>query len=322
MRILIIRRGALGDVVITIPLLINIRNNFRDSYIEVIGDSNYFQIAYPAYINKITDKDSKVINGLFTEDPLPEKLLNYYNSFDYIIGFLSDKSGLINNHFNKFNVKKFVLKKPFINQNGVHVVRYTNSTLIDLNISDLNINVDNDIDPKIELTSEERSFANNFLCGFNDKGYIISIHPRTYGKKGLNIEKYIELGDWIENVLDAKTLWIIGPAEEDNINLLKIKYGERSLIVQSDIKKLSAVISQSHFYFGCDTGISHLAAALNINVVVLFGPTDPQIWGPRGKCTMIFKTSDLSSFKMKHVKKAISENIADGLKERIIVYLS
>ena len=35
-------------------------------------------------------------------------------------------------------------------------------------------------------------------------------------------------------------------------------------------------------YVGNDSGITHVAAALGIPVVGLYGPTDPAIWGPRG----------------------------------------
>ena len=34
---------------------------------------------------------------------------------------------------------------------------------------------------------------------------------------------------------------------------------------------------------GNDSGITHLAAALGAPVIALYGPTDPAVWGPRGK---------------------------------------
>jgi ADP-heptose:LPS heptosyltransferase len=34
---------------------------------------------------------------------------------------------------------------------------------------------------------------------------------------------------------------------------------------------------------GNDTGITHLAAAIGAPTVALFGPTDPAVWGPRGR---------------------------------------
>jgi ADP-heptose:LPS heptosyltransferase len=36
-------------------------------------------------------------------------------------------------------------------------------------------------------------------------------------------------------------------------------------------------------FVGHDSGLTHLAAALGRPTVAIFGPTDPEIWGPRGK---------------------------------------
>jgi heptosyltransferase-3 len=40
------------------------------------------------------------------------------------------------------------------------------------------------------------------------------------------------------------------------------------------------LLSQARLYIGPDTAITHLAAALGIPIVALFGPSDPVKWGP------------------------------------------
>jgi ADP-heptose:LPS heptosyltransferase len=49
------------------------------------------------------------------------------------------------------------------------------------------------------------------------------------------------------------------------------------------LDELAAILKQCDFYVGNDSGITHLAAAVGTPVVALFGPTDPRVWGTRGK---------------------------------------
>jgi ADP-heptose:LPS heptosyltransferase len=48
------------------------------------------------------------------------------------------------------------------------------------------------------------------------------------------------------------------------------------------LTQLAAVLKTSTAYLGNDSGISHLAASLNLPTVALFGRTNPAVWGPKG----------------------------------------
>ncbi|MDB5847224.1 MAG: hypothetical protein JWP29_976, partial [Rhodoferax sp.] len=49
---------------------------------------------------------------------------------------------------------------------------------------------------------------------------------------------------------------------------------------QLDFAQLSALLARAALYIGPDTSISHLAAAVGLPVIALFGPTNPQRWAP------------------------------------------
>ncbi len=42
-------------------------------------------------------------------------------------------------------------------------------------------------------------------------------------------------------------------------------------------------------YIGNDSGVTHMAAALNIPTLAIFGPTDPVLWSPRGKSVVVVR---------------------------------
>ena len=50
----------------------------------------------------------------------------------------------------------------------------------------------------------------------------------------------------------------------------------------TDLGELAHWLAGAELYLGNDSGITHLAAALGVRTVALFGPTDPRKWAPRG----------------------------------------
>ncbi len=59
-----------------------------------------------------------------------------------------------------------------------------------------------------------------------------------------------------------------------------------------DLPLVAAIISRSGLFIGNDSGITHMAAALGIPTVAVFGPTDPAVWAPRGKSVCIVRECD------------------------------
>jgi len=49
-----------------------------------------------------------------------------------------------------------------------------------------------------------------------------------------------------------------------------------------ELLEMAAVLRRARAFVGNDNGPMHMAAALGTPVVALFGPSDPEVWGPRG----------------------------------------
>jgi heptosyltransferase III len=57
-------------------------------------------------------------------------------------------------------------------------------------------------------------------------------------------------------------------------------------------------VLEHSIFIGHDSGISHVAAAAGANCILLFGPTDPNVWAPRNEnvevlCAPTGKVNDL-----------------------------
>jgi heptosyltransferase-3 len=99
-------------------------------------------------------------------------------------------------------------------------------------------------------------------------GDFVVIHPFSgSARKNWPLERYRELAQR----LAMPVRWCAGP-EEQLDNAVRI----------DNLFELACWLATARVYIGNDSGITHLAAAVGIPVVAIFGPTDPAVWAPRG----------------------------------------
>jgi ADP-heptose:LPS heptosyltransferase len=85
---------------------------------------------------------------------------------------------------------------------------------------------------------------------------------------------------------------IIGAAADAKQGLLlaqDIGKSAVSLAGRTGLGELAGVIQQAALFVGIDSGPTHIAAALGIPVIALYGPTDPSITGPQGNMTRVIR---------------------------------
>jgi ADP-heptose:LPS heptosyltransferase len=60
-------------------------------------------------------------------------------------------------------------------------------------------------------------------------------------------------------------------------------------VTMDNLWDLACWLARASLYLGNDSGITHLAAAVGTPTLALFGPTDPQVWAPRGPNVRVAK---------------------------------
>lgn len=107
-------------------------------------------------------------------------------------------------------------------------------------------------------------------------------------EKNWRADSYRVVADWWRQVCGGIVVVILGPVEEERAGFGSVCAG--ALVARGlTLGQLSALLSRSVVYLGNDSGTSHLAAALGIRTVVLFGPSDPLQWAPRGERVTIVR---------------------------------
>jgi hypothetical protein len=103
------------------------------------------------------------------------------------------------------------------------------------------------------------------------RGDYAVIHPFSGSpRKNWQLEKFRGLARQLERTMPVR--WCAGPEDPPIENAVRI----------DDLYELACWLAGARLYIGNDSGISHLAAAVGTPTLVLFGPTDPTVWAPRG----------------------------------------
>jgi hypothetical protein len=102
------------------------------------------------------------------------------------------------------------------------------------------------------------------------------IHPFSGSpKKNWPLEKFRAFAAELERTIPVK--WCAGPEDPPLPEAVRF----------DNLYDLACWLASAQLYVGNDSGITHLAAAVGTPVVAFFGPTDPGIWGPRGPLVRI-----------------------------------
>jgi len=133
-------------------------------------------------------------------------------------------------------------------------------------------------------TSDEKREAGDFLNRLGIFSPPILVHPGSGGRRKVwPLRDWHALIEWMRTELSFQVLLSIGPADEylDEFSRAMREAGV-SIVSGLSAVGLCALLSLCGLYIGSDSGVSHLAAAVGIPAITVFGPTDPRVWGPRG----------------------------------------
>jgi D,D-heptose 1,7-bisphosphate phosphatase len=117
---------------------------------------------------------------------------------------------------------------------------------------------------------------------FRDNMIIIA-PGASYPNKQWSFEKFVETAGLIQKQHDIKIMWVIQKADQGKSGLENLGSDKFQEIVDYPIPQLADLISQAQMTIANDSGIAHLSSAVGTPVFSLFGPTHPVLgFAPRG----------------------------------------
>jgi len=299
-KILVIKLERIGDLVLTTPILRELRNKFLDRYIVilvneynkdiVLEDSNIDEvliynpenrglfgwIKFAKTIKKM--HFDLVIDLTCNENIFLPVLLSYLSKVKYTIGLNQFGRGFL-----------FNMRVPYGNKDSYNPLV---ELMFDI-VKPLGV-YSNDIRPKISISKEGNIFVKELLYKLNigENDLLIGIHPGGYYPSQCWLEEgFAQVVDGLTNRYAAKVIIVASPKERDIVSKIAgfMKNKPQGILTNLTLQQLIGLVSNLDILICNNSGPLHIAVALGIPTVSMMGPTNYKRWWPIGENHIVIR---------------------------------
>ena len=299
-RILVIRGGAIGDFVMTLPAVGALRERWPDAHIEILGYPHIIELARGRhYADAIRSIEAKPMAGFFVPNGiLDPTLMEYFGSFNVVISYIFDPDEILSDNIRRCGVKQYIRASPRPKElpAAQHYCEPLESLAIYVNAPQ----------PRLYPNDDDRAAAGKFLAKLG-RERIAGIHPGSGSeKKNWPVEKFAALARWVVDELAMQLLVVQGEADERVVAAFLELLEDRPVTLAKGLRvpELAAVVQRCALFVGNDSGITHIAAAVETPTVAVFGPVSSPVWQPVGERVRVveFGEQDVAA-----VRRAVEE---------------
>jgi ADP-heptose:LPS heptosyltransferase len=141
--------------------------------------------------------------------------------------------------------------------------------------------------PTLTIAPDERAWAEEFLSagapeGTGGPGIRIGLHPGgTWEVKRWPADHFARLARMLREKTGARIFILAGPGEHEHVEKLKARLETDAVFVPLlPVRKVAALISRLDCMIVGDGGIMHVSVAVDTPTVGIFGSSEPDIWFP------------------------------------------
>lgn len=301
-RTLLLRPGALGDLLLTAPALLALRTREGEAHITLAGHAAGVELLRQAGLVDvgIAQDDARLL-GLFTSLGDTRRLTRSLGSFDFAVAWMADAEGIVAKNLARLCATKYIVAPSAPAQgSAVHVADYLAATLSPLGSEPLataGLGRDSAGDQRsrtsyaLRLADAAKSWADQLFRGRFPAGTpVVAVHPGSGStRKNWSPRAFAATVDALAEE-GVSVLLVAGPADEAQVaGVLSATRHSPLVFRELALPHLAAILARCDAYLGNDSGVTHLAGLAGAPVVALFGPTDPRIWGPLGNKVTILR---------------------------------
>ena len=288
--ILIIKPSALGDIALTLPVLASLRASFPDARITWLIRPDFAPLLenVPG-LDDIIIFQRKRLGKWWCKPQAFAALMRLFaklrkGRFDLVL----DLQGLFRTAFFAWltGSKKrlgmntarefatiFYTQKIDLDADSLHVIDY-HRRVLDASGAKTIIN-DFNLLPTAQADERVGQLLRDNNTGPQD--YVVLVTGSAHASKCWPVEKFAELADRVHTRFGLGIV-AVGVADEKPTIARLLELSDAAVVDlagQTDIPTLIALLAGARLVISNDTGPAHIATALNVPILIIFGPTNP-----------------------------------------------
>jgi heptosyltransferase-3 len=275
--LLIWHQGALGDLLLAGPALAAISRHYPEARITALGHPERWGLYSRSLpLEAVWDSSEARWANLFSDGALPPAITERLARFQLALVFSPHPQTTLLARLGQAGIPA-VHWLPSFPETGVEAV----AALQARHLGALGLcYIPGPTKLEVGLSPNER------LPELPGPGPWLAVAPGS-GHPGKNwpLASYYEVSRALGWEYGLGVVWLAGPGEEDMLPYLEALAQAQGqvLLANRPLARVAQVLSRCRLYIGNDSGLTHLAAAVEKpEVLALFGPTDPRVWAPLG----------------------------------------
>jgi ADP-heptose:LPS heptosyltransferase len=296
-KILCIKPRGIGDIILSTIVLENLAAHFPNVQIDYLTEN---------FAKSSVENNpfvGKVITMSESEFPLLVALKIKREKYDLILDLWSNPrsaqitflSGVKYRVGFAYRGRKYAYNIHATSERGNHHSAEHNLELL----KPLNVPI-NSKNMHFYVSVEDDKFGRNFIKKFckGDRLTVGIIPAGGWSSKRCDATKWVEICSAINKRYKVGFLILWGPGDEYDADYIKNHFPDRTVLApKTSLRQMSGLIKNCGFILANDSGPMHMAVALGIPTLGIFGPTDPMKHGPYSKKSDFVLKEDLFCIK-------------------------
>ncbi len=172
------------------------------------------------------------------------------------------------------------------------------------------------------VSKKDDEFGKKFIKKYSRKdSLLVGIIPAGgWPSKRCDATKWVEICSAINKKYKVCFLILWGPGDEYDADYIKNHFPDRTILApKTTLKQMAGLINNCDFILANDSGPMHMAAALGIPTLGIFGPTDPEKHGPYSENSDYVIKEDLFCIKCDYLECPYNHECMFQLSNREII---